>query len=426
MITHRLIPKSKKAILPNGIRILTEKIPVMRSVAVGIVVGAGSGNEKIEERGLSHFIEHMTFKGTPTRTAHQIAQEIDAVGGKINAFTGKEYTCYYSVILDEHVDIAIGVLADIFLNSLYDPKGIELEKGVVLEEIKMYEDTPDELIHDFFASTIFSHHPLGQATIGVRDTVKTLSRESITRYRKNLYTPENVIIAIAGNVDHDRMVRRTNKLFGGLAGKKVFKTPPPPKISPHISVMPKKTAQAHLCLGTKGIAHLDEERYIFAIMDNILGGNMSSRLFQEVRERRGLVYAIYSYNSAFKDFGTFAIYAGTSKENLKQVVDLILAEFAKVKKEGITKEELQRAKEYLKGNLVLGLESTSARMSWMAKSEFYYGRVQTIDEIFAMVDKVTQDDIIKLANEYLINKYLNLATIGDFKPGEKPVKEIKC
>ncbi len=417
------IPNAKRSILNNGIKIITEAIPSLRSVAMGIMVGAGSGNETKEESGLSHLIEHMAFKGTAKRSAYDIAHALDAVGGKINAYTTKEYTMFYAVVLDKHIDIAIDVLCDMLRNSLFDPKAIELEKGVILEEIKMYEDTPDELVHDFFAEKILHGHPIGKPTIGLEETVKSFKREDVKNYLEKWYSPANIIVALAGNIPK-KTEEKLKPFLESWKGKGIVSSQPIPKIEGSISLKKKKTEQVHLCLGVKGVSQVDEDRYPYAILDSILGGSMSSRLFQEVREKRGLVYSIFSTSSPFRNFGITFVYAGTSKENLKQVIELILEQYCIIKKEGVKAEELERAREYLKGTLVLGMESTSARMSWLAKSEFYYNRTMTIDEIFKKVDKVTQDDIVKLANQFFKDEYLTLAVIGDLE--ELPVKEIHC
>jgi predicted Zn-dependent peptidase len=417
------IPQSKKVVLPNGIRIVTEEIPSLRSVAMGILVGVGSGNEFPKEAGISHYIEHMMFKGTKKRTAYEIAHALDAVGGKMNAYTSKEVTMYYAVVLDKHIDTQIDVLCDIVLNSIYDPKEMETEKGVILEEIKMYEDTPDELIHDYFAEQILHGHPLGKPTIGFAETVKAVKRGDIMDYRERYYSPTNFLISLAGAIPPDA-VDRLKPYFEGFSGRDVSHAQPEPQMKGVLSLKKKKTEQAHLCLGVRGPSQLDDDRYPFSVMDNILGGSMSSRLFQEVREKRGLVYAIYSTTSPFRDFGIAYTYAGTSKENMKQVIDLILEQLVKIKKEGLKPAEIERGKEYLKGNLVLGLESTSSRMSWLAKTEFYYDRVLTIDEVFEKVDKVSNDDIVRLANQYFRDEYLTLAVIGDLE--ELPIKELHC
>ncbi len=419
----RTIPSSKKTTLKNGLRILTEKLPTVRSVALGIMIGAGSGHETPAESGISHLIEHMSFKGTDKRSAFDIAYELDAVGGKINAYTTKETTVYYAVVLDQHVDTAVDVLSDMLLNSRFDAAALEVEKGVVLEEIKMYEDTPDELVHDLFAAKILHGHPIGKPTIGTNQTVSSFDRQAIMAYRKKWYTPENTIVSLAGNIP-PKLSEKINYHLGAWQGSHTPLEPEMPEIKGSLSLRKKQTEQVHLCLGVKGVSQVDEERYPYAMLDNILGGSMSSRLFQEVREKRGLVYSIFSTSSPFRNFGISYVYAGTSKENLKQVIDLILAEFSRIKKAGITKAELERAREFLKGTLVLGLESTSARMNWLAKSEYYYGRTMTIDEIFAKVDRITLDDIVKLANKFFKDEYLTLAVIGDMD--ELPVKELHC
>ncbi|OGB87401.1 hypothetical protein A3H38_01795 [candidate division WOR-1 bacterium RIFCSPLOWO2_02_FULL_46_20] len=418
-----MIPNTKKTILNNGLKILTEELPFMRSVAMGILVGAGSGNETTKESGISHFIEHMSFKGTARRSAYQIAKELDAVGGKINAYTAKEQTMYYAMVLDKHIDTAIDVLCDILLNSIFEPKDMAMEKGVILEEIKMYEDTPDDLIHDFFAEKILHGHPIGKPTIGLRKTVKAINRQDILNYRKKWYSPKNTIVALAGAISQDT-IDRLNNYLGSWSGRQPAPPSAPADIKGSLNLKKKKTEQVHLCLGVKGASQVDENRYPYSVLDNILGGSMSSRLFQEVREKRGLVYSIYSAASPFHNFGISYVYAGTSKESLKQVVDLILQQFSSIKKEGVGPEELSRSKENLKGSLVLGLESTASRMMWSARSEYYFGRVITIEEIFDKVDKVTQDDIIRLANKFFRDEYLTLAVIGDMK--KLPIKEIHC
>ncbi|MBI5700064.1 insulinase family protein [Candidatus Saganbacteria bacterium] len=408
-----MIPQAEITTLPNGSKVITENIPSLRSAALGVMVGAGSGDELPDEAGLTHFIEHMAFKGTDKRTAFQIAETIDAVGGKINAYTGKEYTVYYSVVLDKHLDVAADVISDIFLNPLLRTEDIEMEKGVVLEEINMYEDTPDELIHDLFAETILHNHPLGKPTLGSKASVGGFKRESFTKYRSRLYKPDNVIVAAAGNLEHKQVLDFCQSFFAGFSGA-VSKPPlPEPIIKSEIKLKTKKTEQTHLCLGVRGPSQTSEDRYSFTVMDTILGGSMSSRLFQEVREKRGLAYSIFSTGMPFRDFGIFYAYSGCDKKNLGQVVELILEQFRLMRSEGITEKEMERGKEHLKGNLVLGMESSPSRMNWLAKSQFYYGRVMTVEEVFEKIDQVSQTDIIQLANNYLKNEYLTLTVIGD-------------
>jgi len=418
------IPQVEKTTLDNGLRIVTESIPTLRSAAMGILVGAGSGDELEGEEGLTHFIEHMAFKGTPRRTAFQIAEELDSVGGKFNAYTSKEQTVYYTVVLDRHLNVSADVLSDIFLNPLIDQKDVDLEKGVILEEINMYEDTPDELIHDLFADTILHGHPLGKPTIGTKESVKSFKQESFLNYRKRLYTPDNVVISAAGNISHKEVVDNILLYFKDIKGKKTKHQQIEPKISGEIRIREKKTEQIHLCLGVKGLSQNDEDRYVFSMMESILGGSMSSRLFQEIREKRGMAYAVYSTSSPFRDFGIFYVYAGTEKKNLKNVIELTLEEFTKMKKSGLTEVEMKRAKEHLKGSMVLGLESSASRMSYIMRSEFYHDRIITIDEIFQKIDKVTNDDIVRIANKFFKDEYLTLTIIGDLK--ESPITKLVC
>ena len=417
------IPQAKKYVLPNGLRIVTEDLPALRSVSMGILTGVGSGNEAVKEAGLSHYIEHMMFKGTKKRNAYEIAHALDSIGGKMNAYTSKETTVYYAVVLDKHIATQIDVLSDMVLGSLFDAKEMEIEKGVILEEIKMYEDTPDELIHDYFAERILHGHPLGQPTIGHAASVKAMRRDDIVDYVGRFYSPSNMVISLAGALPPN-VVDLLKPYWEKFAGPKIVHQQPHPDIKGGISLKKKKTEQTHLCLGTKGPSQLDDDRFAFAILDNIMGGSMSSHLFQEVREKRGLAYAIYSTASPFRDLGIAYTYAGIGHENLEQVVDLILQEFGRMKKDGLTAAEIERAKEYMKGTTVLGLESTAARMSYIMRSEFYYDRVITIDETFDKIDQVGNDDIIRLANQYFRDEFLTLAVIGD--RDELPIKALRC
>jgi len=414
------IPEYKKTVLANGLTILTETMEDVRSVAMGIMVGAGSGLETDPQAGISHFIEHMAFKGTKKRTAFDIASEFDAIGGKMNASTGKEITSYYAVTLDKHANIAVDVLSDIFLNSVYDEKEMELEKGVIMEEIKMYEDTPDELIHDLFTEVIYHGHPLGRPTIGNENSVKSIGRQDMIDYIKRLYSPDNTIISLAGNIKHEEAVKLIEPAFSVMRGKLPDLKKHDPTLKKSIKLKHKKTEQVHMCLGTSGPSQNDADRYAFSVLDVVLGGSMSSRLFQEIREKRGMAYAIYSYNGALRHCGLYVVYAGTSKGNFRKAVDLTLEEFGKVKAHGITKAEMERSKEHLKGGLVLGLESTASRMAYLARCLYYYGRIITIDELFNEIDKVTHDDIIKVANKYIRDDFMTLTVIGDITEKDMP------
>ena len=418
--------KTQKTVLKNGARIVTETIPSVRSVALGINVDSGSGNETGAELGYSHFLEHLFFKGTEKRSAFDIAHEIDRVGGRMNAATGKEATSYYVVVLDSHSALGLDVLTDIFMNSLFDAKEIEVEKGVVLEEIKMYEDTPDELIHDFFMDVCLPGHPMGRPVLGTPATIKGLTREKIVAFKNKLYSPDRLLITAAGHVEHAQVVEAVSLLFNKLKIPQYKIDYPKAVFTPGIHVKTKETEQVHFCLGSPGLSNLDPDRYKFAVLDTILGSSTSSRLFQEVREKRGLAYSIFSYNMAFEDFGLFAVYGGTSVENLKVAVDVTLGEMKAIRSVGITPEELHKGKEYLKGSMVLGLESTSARMGWITRSEMTYNRVMTLDEVFAEINKVTADDIRKLAERLWGPNKLSLAVIGNLKKKDLTVKELKC
>lgn len=402
----------RKEILPNGVRIVTEEIPYIRSVAIGIWVGVGSRDEDEHNNGVSHFIEHLLFKGTKNRTAKQIAEALEAVGGQLNAFTTKEYTCYYARALDEHFDLAVDILSDIFFNSLFDPKVIDTERNVILEEIHMYEDSPDELIHDLFAQVIWQGHPLGRPILGTMATVSSLTHADIINYFQKHYVPEDVVIAVAGRVEHAAVMDKLSPVFGAWERERVPKNAEAPVARATTVMSEKKTEQIQICLGTPGVAQTDDRLYILHVLNNVLGGGVSSRLFQEIREERGLAYSVYSYHSAYRDSGLFSIYAGTSPNNMEMVLELIMEEISKIKREGITQAEIERTKNQIKGNLYLGLENVNSRMSRLGKSELCYGRIISPDEVIAKIEKVTADDLINLAREmFNVNKFA-LATIG--------------
>ncbi|MFZ5645759.1 MAG: M16 family metallopeptidase [Bacillota bacterium] len=402
----------KKVLLDNGVNLLSEDIPHVRSVAVGIWVDVGSRDEIDQVAGISHFIEHLMFKGTEKRTAKQIAEALDAVGGQLNAFTTKEYTCYYAKVLDEHFELALEVLTDMLFNSKYDRVDIDRERNVILEEIKMYEDTPDELVHDVFAGTIWNNHPLGRPIIGYADVIKGLSRETITDFVGKYYVPKNTVITVAGNINHDIVAERIRSTFDKMKGEpeqRAFHLPTPNR---EIKCRGKETEQVHLCVGAPGLPLDHEQIYVFQLVNTILGGGLSSRLFQEIREQRGLVYSVYSYHSSYHDAGLFCIYAGLSKENLNPALDLIYKEIKDIQQNGVTDQELRRAKDQLKGNLLLSLESVNTRMSRLGKSQLYLGKVVPPEEIVQRIEKVTEEEIISLAREKLNPKNFALASVG--------------
>ncbi len=401
-----------KETLPNGVRIVTEEIPYVRSVSIGIWVGAGSRDEDETNNGIAHFIEHMMFKGTARRSPKEIAETLDAVGGQLNAFTSKEYTCYYAKVLDEYLDTAVDLLSDMFFNSLFLEEEIEKEKNVIVEEIKMYEDAPDELVHDIFASTLWRGHALGRPVIGTEQIIRRLSKKDIDDFIYKFYSPDSMVVAVAGNIKHESIVEKLSPLFGTVPkrGEKRNYTVPDHHCLVHVKK--KDTEQVHLCVGTPGLAMDDQKIYVLHVLNSILGGGISSRLFQEIREERGLAYSVFTYHNSYRDAGLFSIYAGLSKNNLNQVVSLISKEMKDIRINGITKEELLRAKEQLKGSLFLGLENVSNRMSRLGKSELCLNRVVTVEEAVERIKKVSLDDVKELGEKLFKRENIVVTSIG--------------
>lgn len=402
----------KKTTLENGLRIVTEEVPYVHSAVVGIWVKAGSRNENDKNHGISHLIEHLLFKGTEKRTAKQIAQELETVGGSINAFTTKEYTCYYAKVLDEHIDLAVDILADMFFNSLFDEQEIAKEKNVIIEEIKMYEDSPDELIHDLFAQTVLRNHPLGRTIIGTKESVNSITLSDILSYMNENYTPNNTVIAAAGNISHERIVDKLIKLFGSWTGNLVETPYLQPDHNSETVLIKKDTEQVQICLGVPGLPRDNDDTYTLYVLNNILGGGLSSRLFQEIRENQGLAYSIYSYHSSYNDGGLFTIYAGTSPEKFVEVVELVAKELYKCNKFGIGQEELERTKTQIKGNLLLSMESISNRMSRLGRTELCYGRIIPAEEIVEKTSKVTVSQAMDLVENLFRKDKFTLTALG--------------
>lgn len=402
----------KKTLLPNGVRIITEEIDHVRSAALGIWVGAGSRDEREGFEGISHFIEHMFFKGTEHRSARALAESLEAVGGQLNAFTTKEYTCYYAKVLDEDLDLAIDVLSDMFFSSLFDEKEIEKEKNVVIEEIKMYEDSPDELIHDVFSEYVWNDHPLGKPILGTEESIRSLSREKIMQFLTEHYAPDNVVISVAGKIKHEDVVAKLSPHFGTFnrGGRRVLEETPKGLTIEHYQK--KDTEQMHILLGVPGLGQDDEDIYAMHIFNNILGGGLSSRLFQEIREQRGLAYSVYSYHSTYVDTGLFAVYAGTSPKNTQEVIACILEELMEMKTKGISVEELVRTKAQIKGGLYLGLEAVSSRMSRLGKTELTYNRVLSPEEVVEKLEKVTQEDVLRVIGRLWQKDNISIMTLG--------------
>jgi predicted Zn-dependent peptidase len=401
-----------KTVLNNGIRVISEAIPHSHSVSIGIWVTNGSRHDPQEINGVAHFIEHLLFKGTKNRTALDIAREIDYVGGVLNAFTCREYVCYYAKVLNEALPKAVDLLSDIFRNSLFDSVEIEKERKVILQEIWMLKDNPDHYIHELFCQNFWKSHPLGMSIIGTEESVAKLSRDILLENRKERFRAENIIIAVAGKVVHKDLIKLLENLFydvpGGLYGTDEGTL----DLQKKMEFIDRDLEQVHLCLGTKALPQSSPKRYVGYIINTILGGSISSRLFQEVRENKGLAYSIYSYVLSHSDAGTMVIYAGTKNEQLLEVLDIILQQIKATKSCPVAEAEMDFAKEHLKGNLLLSLESTDNRMTKLAKNEIYFGRQISIPEIIAGLEQVTPADLMELSRELFCDHYLTLELLG--------------
>lgn len=402
----------RKSTLPGGIRVISETMPAFRSASIGIWTDIGSAAESPEQRGISHLVEHMLFKGTQQRTARQIAEEMDGVGGNLNAFTDKETTCYYAKVMDQHLPLAVDVLSDMFLRSRFDAEELLKEQKVVLEEIKMYDDSPDELIHDLFIQTMWGGSNLGAPTIGFADTVTRVTPDDLRRHMQRHYAPNSVVVAAAGNVQHEAVVELVARAFAPFEGQCALPVAETPHVTPATLFRSKDSEQAYVVLGTGGLSVRDERRYTLSVLDTILGGGMSSRLFQEIREKRGLVYTVYSFQAGYRGAGLFAVYAGTSPDNVGECVSVIAEQFGLLRDKLVSDAELRLAKEHIKGSLTLSLESTSNRMIRLGRSEFALGRQLTPEEIEAKVDAVTAEEVRALAQELLKEERQGLCVLG--------------
>jgi predicted Zn-dependent peptidase len=403
----------RREVLPSGIRIVTEAMDHVRSVAVGIWVETGSRMEPLERGGISHFIEHLVFKGTASRSAEDIARAIDSVGGHMDAFTAKEHTCFYVTVLDEHLALAVDLLSDILMRPLFAAEDVEKEKSVVFQEIKMVEDTPDDLIHDLYAERVWRQHPLGRPILGAWDVVRAFERDTILRHFEEAYVPSRIVVAVAGHAEHRRVVDLFRERFDGFARPGVAPgevVPPVPH--PGVHLVPKKLEQVHLVVGFPGVSDVSPQRYALYLLNDVLGGSMSSRLFQEIRERQALVYSVHSGTQAFRDVGELYVYAGTDPGNFTKVLKALMKEIRAVKKDGVLAEELRRAKDHLKGNLMLSLESTSSRMNRLAKQELRFGSFQSVDDLLAVIDAVPLDEVQALIQQVLDEDQLSLLALG--------------
>ena len=410
----------RKDTLSNGIRVVSETMPKTRSMSIGVWVKVGSRHEAPQIGGVSHFIEHLFFKGTEKRTAKDIAIEIDALGGEMNAFTSQETTTYYVKVLDEHLPTAIDILADILLGSKFDPREMDKERKVILEEIKSVEDTPDDFIHEFLTNTVWQDNSLGRPILGTKETIKALTHKDIIAYIENYYSPKEIVISVAGNFDHDPMVEMLNTSFGKLARTGIPKQEVTPAFTRAVAVKKKQLEQVQICLGCKGIPFTHEGRFVMAALNSVLGNSMSSRLFQEVREQNALAYSIYSYVTSYRDTGLFTVYAGADPANALEVVRLVVKEFKKIKDEGITPAEESRVKNQIKGNLVLSLESSNSHMSRIARQEIYYGKYFSMDDIIKGVEKVTGDQVQRLAQQLFTPENMSLTILGPLSRSDVP------
>jgi predicted Zn-dependent peptidase len=400
-------------VLDNGLRILTERMTQVRSVSIGVWLTRGSRHESAERGGIAHFVEHMLFKGTATRTAEDIAQAIDSIGGQLDAFTAKEYASYYIKVLDEHLPLALDILSDIVRNPAFSPDDIEREKKVVIEEIKMVEDTPDDLVHELFTQGFWEDHPLGRPILGIRETVESFNADLLRSYFQNAYTPQNLIVSAVGNLEHGHVRDLVQAKFGDLAWVGDVAGEQAPTVVPNILIRNKELEQSHLCLGASSYPQNHDDRYASYVLNTLLGGSMSSRLFQNVREKRGLAYSVFSGLSAYRDAGSFTIYAGCSNEAVGEVIDLVVEELRGVKDSLVPAAELRRSKDHLKGSLMLSLESTASRMSNLARQVIYFDRLFDMDETLAGIESVTPEDVQRVAIDLFRSGSLSATVLGN-------------
>lgn len=401
-----------KTVMDNGITVVTEEIPFFNSASIGIWLNVGSINEDKVNNGISHFIEHMMFKGTNTRSAKDIAEKMDGIGGYLNAFTEKEHTCYYARIMDKYVEFSMEVLSDMLLNSVFDKQEMLKEKGVVLDEIRLYEDAPDEMVFDLFTEHVLAGHPLGQSTLGKQEVVQSLNSKMIKDFISRFYIPENIVISAAGHIKHNEILEYIKKYFSKMDGTRKRKKIPEIKNSFGQIIQYKDCEQVYVCMGLPGTSQRDPDRYKVTVLDSILGGSMSSRLFQEIRETRGLVYSVCTFQNAYADSGLFGIFAGTSAKNVDEVISLVYEILSNIRKTGITEEELVRSKEHIKGTIALAMESTTNRMIRLAKSEIFHGRLISHEEVIEKIDKVTIEDVYEMCQTLAQPDKYSVALLG--------------
>jgi predicted Zn-dependent peptidase len=404
----------------SGLRVVTERMPGVRSVALGFWVQAGSRDEPPPISGSSHFLEHLLFKGTKTRSARDIAEAFDAVGGELNAFTAKEFTCFYSRTRDRDLPMAVEHLTDMLQRSVILERDFQSEKQVILEEINVHEDTPDDLIHDLFTEALWPKHPLGRPVLGTKRSIRAATRDKVRRYYRRHYVPGNIVVVAAGNLQHEQLMDLLSSGIDtgpvrseGPANWNLRKTGRAPQPSGRLVVKRRDTEQAHICVGTSGLSRNDDDRFAFGVVNNAIGGGMSSRLFQEVREKRGLAYSVYSYHSMYAEAGIFSAYAGTTPARAKEVLSIVRAQLEEVGEKGLTPEEFERAKGHMRGSLVLSLEDPGGRMSRLGKSEISQGETLTVNQLLSRIAAVTPDDARRAA-ERVLSQPMTTTVLGPF------------
>jgi predicted Zn-dependent peptidase len=413
--------------LPNGIRVITETMPHVRSVSIGIWIGTGARHETPAQNGMSHFIEHMLFKGTTSRSAEDIAKIVDSTGGHLDAYTAKELVSFNTKVIDDHLPIAFDVLCDMVLHPLFNEADIEKEKGVILEELKMEVDNPEYLVHETFFSGFWKNHPLGRSILGTKATIRAFSRDAIQDYFRQVYRPENILVTAAGRIEHDKLTEMVTGYFGNLP--RAAEPPSEPEPSPRAPLVLKNKRsleQMHLCMGVPAYPIAHELRYGMYVLSTLLGGGMSSRLFQNIREKHGLAYAVFSELNLYRDTGCLAVYAGTSQESTRTVVTMVLDEFRRLCDEPVSPEELRRAKDHLKGSLALSLESTSSRMSNLARQELFFGRFFSVDEMVESIEQVTDYDVQRIARDFFSGKQVGMTALGRVNGLEFSPNDLVC
>lgn len=413
--------------LPNGIRVITENMPHVRSISIGVWIGTGARRESTVQNGISHFIEHMLFKGTANRSAEDIAKVVDSTGGNLDAYTAKELVSYNSKVINDHLPLAVDVLADLVLNPLFTAEDTEKEKGVILEELKMEVDNPEYLVHETFFREFWQNHPLGRSILGTKKTIGGFTRDVVEEYYRTVYVPSNIVITAAGRLEHQQIVDFASQYFGSLPdGVTLAPDTPAAATAPLILKNKRSLEQMHLCMGVPAYPIGHERRYGCYVLSTILGGGMSSRLFQNIREKHGLAYAVFSELNLYRDCGCLAVYAGTSGENLKRVVGMVMDEFRALCTSPVPAEELRRAKDHLKGSLALGLESTSSRMSNLARQELFFGRFFTIDEMVSAIEEVDAEQVQTIAQDFFAGRQVGLTALGRTAGIEISPDELTC